>query len=884
MAFGFKLGGGSPAEKLLSGKLKDDEKPQLLAALAGASAPELIPLLSLDDPAIMSRAAQLFLPRADGEAVQALLEDLLERSLGAPLGLKVLLRCREEHLQAAFEGQLARVRPEQLRRLWELGLELPGALGEAVQQRAVLEAPAGPRLAALKRLLKAKGPEGLRALLLSCSASRDLAVRREALAALKTLSGDDVFAVMLDRLGGDDSRELRDLAAAYLKAFLAEATPEVRPRVLGKLLLAGDEDTRRQLVQSMFGQGTPDGLLEGVLQYCRTLTGAQHRTVMRSLGAVGAPLVPAVLVQLRGADADLRVQAVHLAEVLADGRLLGPLKELLRDPDWWVRIAVCEALGKLKVQALLPALQATFTDPDARWAAIEAVGALGGEAAASALLPLLRDPSPEVRSLALGTLQAVQDARVPAAVAEVARQDPSPEVRLKALEVQRALQGELRPGAPLLSSKELTKPLDKMLAYAREREASDLLITPGEPPVLRVHGALERVPAQKIDAQIVTRLLEEVLDPARRSLLDAHGSVDFCHAVAGVGRFRANVYAMRRGLAAAFRCVPGQPSSLADLGLPPQLAALAGFHQGIVLVSGPAASGKSTTLTAMVNLVNETRAAHVITFEEPVEFVHTSKKALINQREIGRDSLSYASAIRGALREDPDVVVVGDLRDPETVRLALLAAETGHLVIATLQTTGAVATIDKVVDAFPPDEHAQIRGALAASLKVVVSQLLVPRATGRGRVAVFEVLRSTASVRALIREGKTVQLPSAMTIARGAGMQTLEGALEERVRAGLITAATALQFAPSPEQLQKLLQGPAPTAVASAPSGLRPAVPASSASALRPAPQVGSASGLRPAPPGSSPSSLRPATPSSSASGLHVDPLGLSSPSRKGTP
>jgi len=208
----------------------------------------------------------------------------------------------------------------------------------------------------------------------------------------------------------------------------------------------------------------------------------------------------------------------------------------------------------------------------------------------------------------------------------------------------------------------------------------------------------------------------------------------------------------------------------------------------------------------------------VLTFEDPVEFVHVPKKSLINQREIGRDSATYASAMRGALREDPDVIVVGDMRDPETIRLALLAAETGHLVVATMQTTGAATTLDKLVDSFPPDEQQQVRGALSESLKLIVSQVLVPTADGKGRVGIFEVLKSTSSVRSLIREGKTLQLPSAMVTGRALGMQTLDGALEERVRAGQVSFETALKFAQSKEQFLKLKGAVGPPAPAPSPA------------------------------------------------------------------
>lgn len=840
MAFRLFGGSQSPIEKLASGKAKEEEKPQLLAALGSTPAIELVPLLTLDDHTIVSRAGQLFLTRADGEAVAALLNDLLERATGVSTGLKVLQKCKEELLVRLFDAQLARPPQHLARKLWEFALDMPGAVSDRYLERALQEAPGAPRLAALKRLLKARGAEAMRALLVECSSNREASVRKEAVHALAPLPGDDVFAVMLDRLSNDDSKEIRDFAVKYLQQYVTRAPPEVRPRVLGRLLLAGDPAQRTELVRSMFGMGKPEELLVGVLQFCKTLTGVQHKTVMEALTAVGDSLIQPTLGQLSSPDADQRVQAVYLLEAFADVRTVGPLLNMLRDSDWWVRIVVCETLGRLKEPMIIASLKELFTDPDAKWAAIESVGRIGGVPAANALLPLLKDPSAEVRGSVVTTLKQVTDPRVQPALEEVSKSDASVDVRLKAVEVLRSLKGDVKPGAMVVSSKELTRPLEKMLAYSRERGASDLHITPGEPPVIRVNGVLERVQSQKIDAETTTKLLSEVLDPVRQPLFDKSGAVDLCYEIPGVGRFRTHLFKMKRGMAGVFRCVPNHPSSLADLALPKHLAEIGRYHQGIVLVTGPAGAGKSTTMTALINLINETRFAHVISFEDPVEYVHRPNKALINQREIGRDSKSYAAAMRGALREDPDIVVVGDIRDPETVRLALLAAETGHLVIGSMQTTGAAATIDKLIDAFPPEEQQQVRGGLSESLKLIVSQVLVPRADGKGRVAVFEILKSTSPVRALIRDGKTLQLGSTMTIGRSVGMQTIDGSLEERLRAGHITFETAFHFAQNKDQFEKLKNlapGPAPQAAAA------PGRPQPAASPQRPSARPASGGG-----------------------------------------
>ncbi|MBE2250533.1 MAG: PilT/PilU family type 4a pilus ATPase [Myxococcus sp.] len=821
MAFGIFGSKETPIERLASGKVKNEqEKAQLLQGLGQPAAEEVIPLVFCDDSAIAQRGAQLFVARATPPAMAALVDEGLERNATTTIA-KVFQKCRDDLVGATINHALGRARPDQLRKVWELALDLQSTVSDALLDRAVKEAPGPQRVVAIRRLVKAKGVAPLRALLLEAVENREVAVRKEALTHLSTLEGDDVFAAMLERLGADDSKELRDAAGAWLQRFIAKAPPEVRPRVLGKLLLAGSPDQRAALVTSMFSQGNPGDLLHGVLAFCKTLTGQQHRTVMESLQSVGKTLVPHAVQLLSNSDADLRVQAVYLLEAFEDPATIGPLLQMLNDPDWWVRIVACETMGRLKEPRTISALAKMLTDPDARWAAIDAVATIGGTEAATALGALLKDPMPEVRNAVVTALERVKDPRVEPALVELARHDPSVEVRLKAVEVLRSLKGVGPGSGAVVSSKDLTKPIERLLAYARERGASDLHLTPGEPPLLRLNGALVRLESAKLDGEQVRVMLLDLLDPVRAPQLEKTGSVDFCYPIAGVGRYRANVFKMKRGYAAAFRCIPNMAPTLQQLGLPKRLADIGTLHQGIVLVTGPAGCGKTTTLTALIDLINESRHAHVLTFEDPVEFVHLSKKALVNQREIGKDSASYASAMRGALREDPDIIVVGDMRDPETIRLALLASETGHLVVATMQTTGAAATIDKLVESFPAEEHQQVRTSLSESLKLVVSQVLVPHASGASRVGIFEVLTSTSSVRALIRDGRTLQLASAMLIGRGAGMQTIDGSLEERLRAGDITYEVALQYAQNKENFARLANLP-PAAAPAAPPARAP--------------------------------------------------------------
>ena len=337
----------------------------------------------------------------------------------------------------------------------------------------------------------------------------------------------------------------------------------------------------------------------------------------------------------------------------------------------------------------------------------------------------------------------------------------------------------------------MASPLDRLLVAARERGASDVHVTVDEPPLLRVGGVLERVEGHApLSAAQVRAAIESLLDTSRAARLRKAGQIDFCHEIPGVGRYRANAYVQSRGLCAAFRVIPAQPPTFSELGLPSQLRRIVEHHQGLVVVSGPASSGKSTTLSALVHQLNETRPCHVVTVEDPIEFVHPERAALVHQREVGAHTRSFATALRSALREDPDVVVVGEMRDVETMRMALSAAETGHLVLATMHTTSAPAVIERLVKAFPPEERAQVRMSLSESLQWVVSQCLVP-ATRGGRVAAFEILRGTGSVRALVRDGKTTQLASMMQIGARFGMQTRDQALEQLVRMGLVRSETA---------------------------------------------------------------------------------------------
>jgi twitching motility protein PilT len=331
----------------------------------------------------------------------------------------------------------------------------------------------------------------------------------------------------------------------------------------------------------------------------------------------------------------------------------------------------------------------------------------------------------------------------------------------------------------------------ELLIQTKERGGSDLHLSAGSPAMLRLHGELMPLESQALARDQVHTMIYEILNDEQRRLFEEHRDLDFAIEIEDVARFRVNVFNQRYGEGAVFRVIPTQIRSFQELGLPEVVQTLALRENGLVLVTGPTGSGKSTTLAAMIDFINSTQKKHIITLEDPIEFVHRSKGCLVNQREVGSHTRSFASALRAALREDPDVILVGEMRDLETISLALTAAETGHLVFATLHTKSAPKTIDRVIDAFPPAQQQQVRVQLAEALQGVISQVLLPTKDRKGRVAALEIMVATVAIRNLIREGKTHQMPSSIQTGTQVGMQSLEQSLRSLVMQGRVDRAHA---------------------------------------------------------------------------------------------
>ncbi len=353
--------------------------------------------------------------------------------------------------------------------------------------------------------------------------------------------------------------------------------------------------------------------------------------------------------------------------------------------------------------------------------------------------------------------------------------------------------------------------IDDLLKEVIAFKASDLHISAGLPPVIRVDGNLLRTQYKNLTPDEVEDLLFPMLNNEQRRNLEQNWELDMSYGISGVGRFRVNIYKNRNTYAAAFRTIVTQIPSFDTLGLPEIVKTITERPRGLVLVTGPTGSGKSTTLAAMIDYINRTRPEHILTIEDPVEFVHTSKVSIIHQRELGMDTRSFANALKSALREDPDIILVGEMRDHETIALALTAAETGHLVFGTLHTSSASQTIDRIIDVFPEGQQQQIRVQLANSLVAVFSQTLLPKrqpdGSKKGRVMAQEIMVVTPAIANLIREAKAAQIYSTIQTSSGSGMQTLESALANLYKQGLVTIEDALTKSSKPAELKRLIQG-----------------------------------------------------------------------------
>jgi len=717
--------------------------------------------------------------------------------------------------------------PGTAQRLAELATTAKPEIREIVV-RLILESPPSPstdlvlwqmamagtledRLAAIARLsTSAQADPRILARWQKLAADPERLVRDRALGVLAAHFPTSSVDLFVEQLPLADYSTQQVIVKA-LTAAAATRGMELLERLL-PLVASGDAGTRSAILKILMAMPDHREVVKRFVVFSKTLAGWARDRALESMRAFGDSVLEPAIELLSDPDVDIRASAMQLAQSFEDPRLVPATVALLKDPDWWIRITAAETLGRLKDSRAVPHLVEALKDDDVRWSAVEALGRIGDVRASRALAGLLKDPAPEVRIEVIQALSNFDHPQIVELIGSVARSDDNRAVRSRALELAQAVAARqhselgdaeaIKKAALSARSDHGEAKINPLLVATRNAGASDLHVSVGQPPILRLAADLVRAQGQAFTAPQISSLVREILSDAQWKRLQDEKQIDLCHYIPNAGRYRANIFVDQQGMNAVFRVIAERPPTIAEIGLPAHLAEIADYHQGLVIVCGPSGSGKSTTLAALVNLFNETRHDHVLTMEDPVEFVHPFKNCLVNQREVGRDTQSFARALRAALREDPDVIVIGELRDNESVSLALTAAETGHIVLGTLNSTSAHKAVDRVLTSFPADEQGQVRASLSESLKYVIAQKLLPAKEARKLVACFEILKNTTAVANMIRDDKTFQLPSAMQIGRTHGMATFDDSLRVLVQTEQVSGETAYRAAAKKEDFE----------------------------------------------------------------------------------
>ena len=798
-----------------------DELLSRLAAAEGVRARDLVWMLFRPDRALRDAAVKLLSQIADPETVDAFVGE----ARGKP---EAALRSATANLASiglpGVEQRLAQMLappPRETKETKEI---------QAISRRILLESPVTEGNEALlwQVALSAAGEERVQFLTKLAAANltktgvvrwRQLAsdpeqaVRERALDVLAKRAPQTSIDLFIQELP-TASAPTQNIITTALAGLAASQGLQIVPKLL-PLVASGDAPTRSAAMKILIGTGDPAGVLKALIRFVNTLAGFVRTRAVESVAGFREALLPATIELLRDPDADVRSGALSIASVFQDPRIVPATIELLKDSDWWIRISAADTLGGLKDPRAVEPLVAALGDADVKWSAVEALGRIGDQRALPALGKVLADPAPDVRIEVLQALRSFKHPQVKNALMQVAQKDADRNVRARAIDhldelcpvgdPARAEVDAIRAQALAASSAKGDPRLNKLLVATRNQAASDFHLTVGQPPLLRIAADLLRAQGEPFSAADTESMLREVLSEGQWAALEKEHQVDFCYFIPQAGRYRANVFFDHRGYNGVFRVIPEKPPTIAEIGLPEHLSEIADYHQGLVIICGPSGSGKSTTLAALVNLFNETRSDHVLTMEDPVEFVHPFKQCLINQREVGSHTVSYARALRAALREDPDVIVIGELRDNESVSLALTAAETGHIVLGTLNSTSAPKAVDRIISSFPVDEQSQVRASLSESLKYVIAQRLLPSKEPRKLVAAFEILKGTSNIANMIRDEKTFQIYSAMQIGRSLGMQTFDEALRDLVERQKIAPETAYMAAVKKEDFEPLV-------------------------------------------------------------------------------
>ena len=807
----------------------EQQKKELLEKFQSVSKPDVewVAWTALDQtPEIRAAGLAILKRRHDRAGLEALVPLLKTRSEAVRRAVMRFLKELAGPQLGPFLQEVAS-RGDDFARLAALDLarELPAEAAFDIARRVLTATNPAVRARALKAVSEMSF-EGSAAVAASLAVpllqDESEEIRYSALAVLEKNPNESYFPDVL-QMARTGAGRVAEASFAAIKRLLATAKQDHTPEIVP--LLADGNALVRQGAVNLLMSFAPELLARRLLEHFRgSFVWVRDRAVETARDGLPG-FVNALLALTNDPDPAFAKAASEMTLALSDVKALPVWIKLVDDRDLWVRTRAVETLGRTGKgnDEVLACLLAALKDPELAIAAASAVGELCDKRAAQPLLDAFKSaatrPDVQMEILdAMGKLAVAepsvqpQIATICSRVSQMAQLDPA--VRERARRLVGKLSGdEARDALPDIEPEieavnlagNIGARLVEFLADTVKRGASDLHLATGFVPHRRVQGVLEPLDAPPMTRARATQLIREVLDETEWKRLERERQIDVCLKLPGLGRFRANFYSQRGGFDACFRVVPKSIPTIEEIGLPPSLSDVLKFTQGLVLVTGPSGCGKSTTLAALIDRINETRPCHIITVEDPVEFIHQNKEALVNQRQVPHHTASFARALKAALREDPDVILVGEMRDLETISLAITASETGHLVLGTLHTTNAPATIDRIISSFAPGQQGQIRVMLADSLKAVVSQALLPRRGFAGRVAAFEILRSTSAVSALIREGKTHQLPSQLQTGQNAGMVTMDQSLMKLCEEGKVDPERAIEKALKKEPFEKLL-------------------------------------------------------------------------------
>lgn len=582
-----------------------------------------------------------------------------------------------------------------------------------------------------------------------------------------------------------------------------------RGELICQLILEGGETGARAALNFITQEKNKKELVLEILRAQSRLWGWFREQVQSAIinvsGRIKTEIIQ-LLYEARGWDRHL---VLLMVREIAAPEFITPLLDVLKTDEYWTKLLALDAIGQIGGKRVIEALIQALEDPDLCWSAL---AGLADQKATEAIRPVLKhlaNKSSANRIEALRALRAFGDRRVLSILSKVAVGDKDPNVREKAILTMQSIaeHNKIDISADLkritTSVIRAVNPLDPFLAKARTMGASDVHAIPDAPIACRLHGDFVNMSETPLTSQETNKILPAMLPKKCMKEFEAIQQVDFAYEIPGMGRFRGNIFQERRGVGGVFRVIPQNIPDIALLGLPQVVLDVKHLNQGMVIVTGRAGSGKTTTMAAITEMINRIRPCHIITLEDPVEYVFERKRALINQREVGRDTDSFVQALRAALREDPDVIVVGEMRDVETMRLAIQAAETGHLVLTTLHTPTAAQAVTRLIQSFPANEEPQVRLMVADSLKLVAAQTLIKKKNGKGRIGAFETLVVTHAISTLIKEKKEEQIPATMQSGRAYGMQMMDDALYSLVADGIIDMQEAIYRAQKKERFSR---------------------------------------------------------------------------------